>query len=607
MTSTPLFIRFTKILILSTFFLFSTVLAAQNANSDASIEKYDKFDESMQVHDILVDDDNTKWLATDKGIYKFAAMHADWVPVLTGQSVGALAYNPRWGVWAGTSDGKILDGQQRQVGKIANPLIHILSMTFVKNMLWIGTDDGIYTYNPKLKKFSKHFIPKNTDLPNDTVNVLIVDPNGTVFAGTNGGLAIIHIKKRERTWKVYNKKEKFQAATTNKEGVWVVSDKEMYLVDYNYKYRWYPTAVKRNLSEGQVRALAADRKGNIYIASSMLVQFDPYEDKVNRLDKDNGFLSASSLALVADKNDDIWIGSSKKGIYRIETAPEGERRLTALATTQKNNLCAGSNKGEIKVVVHGGKRPYSYHWSKAGLTKNVAKGLSSGKYSITVTDAEGHTYVTSSTVTEPAPLSIAVLEQKDVSVPGARDGSAKIHVDGGTPDYRIKWSNGTRGPILKRALSGKNTVYVTDANKCKIEKTIIIGHPNTFASLKTKDLRVGQTLRIDRLQFEADSTEILKSSEDVLDDVYQFMVNNPSVIIEVGGHTNGIPPHAYCDRLSKARARNVATYLVRKGIRAKRISYKGYGKRKPIATNRTKSGRAKNQRVEIKIIEIKRE
>jgi len=47
----------------------------------------------------------------------------------------------------------------------------------------------------------------------------------------------------------------------------------------------------------------------------------------------------------------------------------------------------------------------------------------------------------------------------------------------------------------------------------------------------------------------------------------------------------------------------VADYLVSKGITASRVSYKGYGKENPIASNRTKEGRAKNQRVEIKVLE----
>ena len=75
-------------------------------------------------------------------------------------------------------------------------------------------------------------------------------------------------------------------------------------------------------------------------------------------------------------------------------------------------------------------------------------------------------------------------------------------------------------------------------------------------------------------------------------------------MIEVGGHTNGIPPHEFCDKLSTARAKSVAQYLVDKGIPASRITYRGYGKRNPIASNATPEGREKNQRVEINIVKV---
>ena len=59
-----------------------------------------------------------------------------------------------------------------------------------------------------------------------------------------------------------------------------------------------------------------------------------------------------------------------------------------------------------------------------------------------------------------------------------------------------------------------------------------------------------------------------------------------------------------CDKLSNDRAKVVAEYLTDKGIPDERLTYKGYGKRRSIASNLTKEGRKKNQRVEIKILSI---
>ena len=114
----------------------------------------------------------------------------------------------------------------------------------------------------------------------------------------------------------------------------------------------------------------------------------------------------------------------------------------------------------------------------------------------------------------------------------------------------------------------------------------------------------GLSIRLDRLYFEADSSGIDKESFNFLDEVYDFLEVNNDVVIEIGGHTNGLPPDDYCDRLSTARAKAVADYLASKGISRKRLQYKGYGKREPVASNKTPYGRRKNQRVEIKILEM---
>jgi outer membrane protein OmpA-like peptidoglycan-associated protein len=107
-----------------------------------------------------------------------------------------------------------------------------------------------------------------------------------------------------------------------------------------------------------------------------------------------------------------------------------------------------------------------------------------------------------------------------------------------------------------------------------------------------------------RLQFEADSTMYDPASVSILDELFDFLRDNPSVVVEIGGHTNNIPETEYCDWLSTERAKSVAEYLVGKGIDPGRVSYRGYGKRQPLFSNATEDGRRRNQRVEIKILRI---
>ncbi len=125
-----------------------------------------------------------------------------------------------------------------------------------------------------------------------------------------------------------------------------------------------------------------------------------------------------------------------------------------------------------------------------------------------------------------------------------------------------------------------------------------------FSSINVKELKEGQTIRIDKLFFAADSTNYSKESYPALKELADFMKNNPRIVVEIGGHTNDIPETSYCDRLSTMRAKSIYDYLIGAGIAEKRVQFKGYGKRMPLTTNKTADGRKRNQRVEIKILSI---
>ena len=142
-------------------------------------------------------------------------------------------------------------------------------------------------------------------------------------------------------------------------------------------------------------------------------------------------------------------------------------------------------------------------------------------------------------------------------------------------------------------------------NKVKPKQdTPTVQKDKILKDLDREKLMRGQIINIDKLYFPADSSTITPESHLVLEEIYRFLIANPTVVIELGGHTNSTPSNSFCDRLSTARAKAVVDYLIKKGIPKERLFYKGYGKRRPIATNKTKLGRKKNQRVEIKILKF---
>ena len=72
--------------------------------------------------------------------------------------------------------------------------------------------------------------------------------------------------------------------------------------------------------------------------------------------------------------------------------------------------------------------------------------------------------------------------------------------------------------------------------------------------------------------------------------------------IEIGGHTDSKGSAEYNKKLSNDRAQSVVNYLIENGISASRLTYIGYGKDQPVATNETEEGRQENRRVEFKVI-----
>ena len=109
------------------------------------------------------------------------------------------------------------------------------------------------------------------------------------------------------------------------------------------------------------------------------------------------------------------------------------------------------------------------------------------------------------------------------------------------------------------------------------------------------------TLAADVL-FDFDKSVIKPEGRTRLDDLVSKISGiNLEVVIAIG-HTDSIGSAAYNQKLSVRRAESVKAYLVSKGIPANRIYTEGKGESQPVASNKTKEGRAKNRRVEIEVI-----
>lgn len=101
------------------------------------------------------------------------------------------------------------------------------------------------------------------------------------------------------------------------------------------------------------------------------------------------------------------------------------------------------------------------------------------------------------------------------------------------------------------------------------------------------------------VNFEFNSAELTADSRDVLLEVARSLAGNPAVRVEVGGHTDSKGTDAYNQRLSERRAKSVETFLEANGVSPAQTTSRGYGEKRPVASNRTEEGRAQNRRVEL--------
>jgi outer membrane protein OmpA-like peptidoglycan-associated protein/tetratricopeptide (TPR) repeat protein len=120
----------------------------------------------------------------------------------------------------------------------------------------------------------------------------------------------------------------------------------------------------------------------------------------------------------------------------------------------------------------------------------------------------------------------------------------------------------------------------------------------TKMNMETKETKQGDPFVINDIYYSTSSADIATDSKIILDAFAEYLNENPSMEIEIGGHTDDIGDDKTNLALSSERAFEVMNYLSGKGVSGKRMSYKGYGETKPIGSNATEEGRAKNRRTE---------
>jgi gliding motility-associated-like protein len=139
--------------------------------------------------------------------------------------------------------------------------------------------------------------------------------------------------------------------------------------------------------------------------------------------------------------------------------------------------CNGGSNGSATVNPSGGTSPYTYSWSPGGQTSQTATGLSSGTYTVVITDANGCSTTQTVTVNQPSVLNASTTFTNPTCF-GLNNGTASVSASGGTAGYSYNWApSGGSSATATGLACGSYTVTVTDANGCTRTATATLTCP----------------------------------------------------------------------------------------------------------------------------------
>jgi gliding motility-associated-like protein len=150
----------------------------------------------------------------------------------------------------------------------------------------------------------------------------------------------------------------------------------------------------------------------------------------------------------------------------------------SVSTTTTNETCNNLNNGSASVVASGGIPGYTYLWQPGAQTTPTVNNLSSGNYTVQVTDNNNCSTLNFVSISEPLSLVANFVNQNNVSCFGGSNGSVTVNAAGGTAGYTYLWLPGNfTTPTINNLSANTYTVTVTDVNGCSVTNSVFITQP----------------------------------------------------------------------------------------------------------------------------------
>jgi gliding motility-associated-like protein len=192
----------------------------------------------------------------------------------------------------------------------------------------------------------------------------------------------------------------------------------------------------------------------------------------------NNFVTDSFQTGLAAGNYAVVVTDSN-GCHQNESINLTQPQPISIAATVIDPLCNGNSNGSVSLAVQGGTPQYSYSWNTTPTqTSSTASNLTSGEYTVTVTDSKGCTQTDSALLTDPAALYVNTAIN-DPTCSGGDNGFVSLDARGGTAPYLYNWSTtpAQTGNVASALASGTYYATITDAQGCNLYDTAVVVSP----------------------------------------------------------------------------------------------------------------------------------
>lgn len=278
----------------------------------------------------------------------------------------------------------------------------------------------------------------------------------------------------------------------------------------NYSYSWndpngQSSAFVNNLAPGDYEVMVTDENGCTATLSVTIPAGQELSASITDFsgpscaDENDGFATITvvggSANLTYRWNDPAFQTTAtatglSPGTYTVEVMDDGDcstsvtveipstpaLSISLVSSTQPS--CSGFNDGELSITIGGGTGSYTILWDDANAQSTAtASSLSSGVYTVTVTDENGCDLTATFVLEDAAALSLSLETVAATCFSGAADGSITAIIEGGTAPYSYQWDDAAAQTTATASnlAAGTYTVIVTDANGCNISQTVDLG------------------------------------------------------------------------------------------------------------------------------------